>query len=52
MPDKAKKAPKNAQNKPKKAVKIPNPPEYFCGYSLKKLWVFFKKMERTCSYFC
>ena len=36
MPDKAKKAPKNAQNKPKKAVKIPNPPEYFCGYSLKK----------------
>ena len=23
-------------NKPKKAVKIPNPPEYFCGYSLKK----------------
>ena len=36
MPDKAKKAPKNAQNKPKKAVKIPNPPEYFVGYSLKK----------------
>ena len=50
MPDKAKKAPangtpavKNAHtkgaptvNKPKKAVKIPNPPEYFCGYSLKK----------------
>ena len=25
-----------AVNKPKKAVKIPNPPEYFCGYSLKK----------------
>ena len=23
-------------NKPKKAVKIPNPPEYFYGYSLKK----------------
>lgn len=36
MPEKAKKAPKNAQNKPKKALKIPNPPEYFCGYSLKK----------------
>lgn len=36
MPTKAKKAPKNAQNKPKKALKIPNPPEYFCGYSLKK----------------
>ena len=56
MPDKAKKAPanakadlvgtpavKNAKNKPKKAVIIPNPaksmptaPEYFSGYSLKK----------------
>ena len=43
MPDKAKKAPangtpavKNAKNKPKKASKIPNPPEYFYGYSLKK----------------
>lgn len=43
MPDKAKKAPKNAKNKPKKAVIIPNPaksmptaPEYFVGYSLKK----------------
>ncbi|WP_286032398.1 P27 family phage terminase small subunit [Brachyspira pilosicoli] len=36
MPEKAKKAQKNAQNKPKKALKIPNPPEYFCGYSLKK----------------
>lgn len=36
MPEKAKKAPKNAKNKPKKALKIPNPPEYFCGYSLKK----------------
>lgn len=36
MPDKAKKATKNAKNKPKKAVIIPNPPEYFSGYSLKK----------------
>lgn len=36
MPEKAKKALKNAKNKPKKALKIPNPPEYFCGYSLKK----------------
>lgn len=36
MPTKAKKAPKNAENKPKKAVKIPSPPDYFCGYSLKK----------------
>ncbi|WP_297207698.1 phage terminase small subunit P27 family [uncultured Brachyspira sp.] len=36
MPDKAKKAPKNAKNKPKKAVITPNPPEYFSGYSLKK----------------
>ena len=43
MPTKAKKAPaegtpavKNAKNKPKKAVKIPSPPDYFSGYSLKK----------------
>ena len=36
MPTKAKKAPKNAENKPKKAVKIPSPPDYFSGYSLKK----------------
>lgn len=36
MPTKAKKAPKNNENKPKKAVKIPSPPDYFSGYSLKK----------------
>lgn len=36
MSNKAKKAPKNAENKPKKAVKIPSPPDYFSGYSLKK----------------
>ena len=43
MPTKAKKAPaegtpavKNVKNKPKKAVKIPSPPDYFSGYSLKK----------------
>lgn len=36
MSNKAKKAPKNAKNKPKKAVKIPSPPDYFSGYSLKK----------------
>ncbi len=28
--------PNKAKNKPKKAVIIPTPPEYFYGYSLKK----------------
>lgn len=36
MSNKAKKAPKNVKNKPKKAIKIPSPPDYFSGYSLKK----------------
>ncbi len=33
---KLKKPQKTPKNKPKKAVKIPSPPDYFSGYSLKK----------------